>query len=212
MTKRSAFVIAWEPPDRDTAVTQYVNRCAYKVRLATYHLAEFERLEAELTGADFFDFEGAPFVPVQAHADGVLLQLAAAFDAFACAVAHRHRFDNADKADLTGWHDRLVRGAHPDLAAAITAVRKAPQFDELGDYRNLAAHRGVIGELMRGTQGPDGEDEVRLLLPDWLHEHFPDYPEAYVGPIRARCSCGSLANSSSHPFGITHHHQAARSE
>ncbi|MEO8424231.1 MAG: hypothetical protein ABI595_10035 [Actinomycetota bacterium] len=39
---------------------------------------------------------------------------------------------------------------------------------------------------MRGTPGPAGEDEVRLLLPDWLPEHFPDYPEAYVGPILHR--------------------------
>jgi len=57
---------------------------------------EFERLEGELTTADFFDFDTERFLPAQAHADGALIQLAAGFDAFACAVAHHHHLPKPD--------------------------------------------------------------------------------------------------------------------
>jgi hypothetical protein len=186
MGRRNAFGQPWDPPDRGEAVRQYLRRSEYKVQLAEYHLGEFERLESELSGWAFFDFEGRPFIPVQAHADATLIQLAAAFDAFACAAAHRSGLKHPDLADFDRSNEPLVKAGPPELSSALRAVKAAPEFAGLGLYRNLAAHRGVIGEKVRGTQGPDGRDEVRLLLPVWLPEEFPDYPEAHVGPILHR--------------------------
>ncbi len=184
--RTSAFGIPWRLPDRVQAVAQYLSRSMLKLRIAEWHLAEFERLEDELTGADFFDFTREPFLPVQAHADGVLVQIAAAFDAFACAVAHRHGLPAPDRADFGGWNERLAEAESGDLAGALREIAAQNEFEGLQLYRNLSAHRGMIGELQRGTAGEPGRDEVQLLLPDWLPEEFPDYPEASVRPILRR--------------------------
>jgi hypothetical protein len=88
------FGIPYEPPERDEAVAQYQRGSMHKLQIADWHGAEFERLEDELTTADFFDFDTERFLPAQAHADGALILLAAGFDAIACAVAHRYGVAN----------------------------------------------------------------------------------------------------------------------
>jgi hypothetical protein len=65
-------------------------------------------------------------LPAQAHADGALIQLAAGFDAFACAVAHHYGLENPDRASLweTTWVARLVEAAEHDLRAILHAVER----------------------------------------------------------------------------------------
>jgi hypothetical protein len=94
--------------------------------------------------------------------------------------------DKPDKADFDRCNDKLADAAPDELAKLIRAVKASAEFRQLGEYRNLAAHRGMIGEQVRGAEGPDGQDEVKVLLPAWLPEEFPDYPEAYVAPILHR--------------------------
>lgn len=178
-------------PDRDQTVTQYQNRSMHKLHVAEWHRAEFERLEGELTTLDFFDFDTERFLPAQAHADGSLIQLAAAFDAFACAVAHRYGIDekDPDSASFRGewWNARLIDAADPELANLIRSVSQDPVFDGLMFYRNLAAHRGVMGEQQRGGSVDEvGTDGVRFMLPDWLPIEAPDYPSYSVRPILER--------------------------
>lgn len=175
-------------PDRATAASQYLNRSSHKLRLAEYHAREFERLEDELTWDDFVDFEGEAFVAAQAHADGVLQQLAAAFDAFACAVAHRYGSGRGDpdRSDFARDHVRLADAAGGELGAAMKEIGADKAFAEVQLYRNLAAHRGVLGEQQHGGQDELGREQVRLLLPAYLPDEFPDFPGAHVRPILRR--------------------------
>jgi hypothetical protein len=175
--------------DRARAVAQYQRRSMHKLHIAEWHRAEFERLEGELTTADFFDFDTERFLPAQAHADGALIQLAAGFDAFACAVAHHYGLPNPDRASL--WESksrsRLVEAAERNLQEILKSVIGDPNFAGLMFYRNLAAHRGVIGEQQRGGEVEEvGVDGVRFMLPDWLPMKAPDHPSYSVRPILRR--------------------------
>ncbi len=187
--RTNIFGIPYQPPGRDEAVAQYQRRSMHKLHIAEWHRAEFERLEDELRTADFFDFDTERFLPAQAHADGALLQLATGFDAFACAVAHQHGLETPDRASFWGarWVARLVEAAEPDLRVVIQSVVHDRNFAGLKFYRNLAAHRGVIGEQQRGGQVEEvGVDGVRFMLPDWLPMDAPDHPSYSVRPILRR--------------------------
>jgi len=184
------FGIPYEPPKREEAVAQYQRRSMHKLHIAEWHGAAFDRLEGELTTADFFDFDTERFLPAQAHADGSLIQLAAGFDAFACAVTRQYGLANPDRASLweTKWITQLVEAAEPDLRVILQSVVDDPKFAGLKFYRNLAAHRGVIGEQQRGGQVEEaGVDGVRFMLPDWLPMEAPDHPSYSVRPILRRC-------------------------
>jgi len=188
--RTNIFGIPYQPPGRHEAVAQYQRRSMHKLHIAEWHRAEFERLEDELRTADFFDFDTERFLPAQAHADGAMLQLAAAFDAFACAVAHHHGLENPDRASFleTRWVTRLVEAAEPDLRVVIQFVVNDRNFAGLKFYRNLAAHRGVIGEQQRGGEVEEvGVDGVRFMLPDWLPMDAPDHPSYSVRPILGKC-------------------------
>jgi hypothetical protein len=155
---------------------RYLNISGVKLDLAQFHLAEFERLEDELTPAPFNRFSNEPFVPAQANADGVLLQTAAAFDAFACAVAYHGELDDAHSASFDGrtWRDRLAEAAGEDLAEEIGAIRDSSNYRGLLVYRHLAAHRGVMGERIVGRQREEGGHEVMFILGDPLPSNAPD--------------------------------------
>jgi hypothetical protein len=180
--RRDGVGLPYRAPSPEQAAAQYLNRSMHKVHLAEYHLREFERLEDALESTDFFDFEREPFLPVQAHADGVLVQLSAAFDAFACAVAHRRGcLKDPEKADFQRHAGKLADAEPGELSDAIREIRADSRFDDLCRYRNLAAHRGTVGEQQWGSA-----DEVRLHLPEWLPPEFPDFPGYSVRPILRR--------------------------
>jgi hypothetical protein len=87
----------------DLTVIQYINISALKLAIAEWHRDEFRRIENGYTEKTFF---GSLFLDGFANGDGVFLQLAAAFDAFACAVASKVGLGNPHKADFgVGKHD-----------------------------------------------------------------------------------------------------------
>jgi len=137
----------------------------------------------------FFDFDTERFLPAQAHADGALIQLAAGFDASACAVAHHHHLPKPDRASFweADWVAQLAGVADSEVRDLIQAVVDDPNYAGLKFYRNLAAHRGVMGEQQRGGQVEEvGVDGVRFMLPDWLPMEAPDHPNYSVRPILRR--------------------------
>ena len=185
--RTDAFGISYRPPDSVDAAKQYLERSRVKLRLAEYHWGEFQRLEDELTPEDFFDFEGEPYLAALAHSDGVPIHLSAAFDALACAVAHQHGIANPDKADFDGWNARLASASSSHLGQLIRDTGGDDTFRGLLSYRNLAAHRGVIGEIPgRSSARVDKQQGVSLRLPSWLPPEFPDNPTAPIRPILER--------------------------
>lgn len=128
-----------------------------------------------------------PFVPAQAHADAVVVQLAAALDAFACAVAHYGQLANRDRASFDNWNASLVEAAGGEVGERIGVIRNGEDYRGLIVYRHLAAHRGILGALQRGrSREEDGRDEVRIMLPEWLPVDTPDNPLSTVRPILER--------------------------
>jgi len=110
------------------------------VAIAEWHRREFERAEDGYTAKDFFRVQ---FLDAFGHSDGVFLQLAAAFDAFACAIAHKVGLSNPDKADFASSNALLVTKTGGDLGTLIESTAVDPGFTRLISYRNVAAHRSV---------------------------------------------------------------------
>src|SRR5207249_214619 len=77
------------------------------------------------------------------HSDAVFLQLAAAFDAFACAIAHNAGLPNPHKADFASWNALLATETGGELGTLIKSTAADPGFDRLISYRNVAAHRSL---------------------------------------------------------------------
>ena len=105
------------------------------------------------------------------------------------AVAHHHELANPDRASF--WGDKrvadLLDAAEPDLRERIQSVVGEEKYAGLKFYRNLAAHRGVMGEQQRGGAVEEvGVDGVRFMLPDWLPLEAPDHPSFSIRPIRDR--------------------------
>jgi hypothetical protein len=77
--------------------------------------------------------------------------------------------------------------ADSEVRDLIQAVVDDPNYAGLKFYRNLAAHRGVMGEQQRGGQVEEvGVDGVHFMLPDWLPMEAPDHPNYSIRPILRR--------------------------
>ena len=171
------------PSDNRWAAIRYLNGGVLKLAIAESHRDEFDHLDDDLTGEQFFRF---PLRSLDAlgHGDGVFLELAGAFDAFACAVAHWQGLDNPDLASLRA---SLADACEGSLAERIQAVTADPEFKALTAYRNLAAHRGIVSESI--TMGERVEMPGRtiwLALPDSLPRDIPDRPRSPLRPILER--------------------------
>lgn len=176
------------PPGDPSAVTRHLNRSMLKLAIAEWHHREFNRLDDELTRGQGSSFPRHSLDSL-GHGDGSLLQLAAAFDAFACAVAHRHGLDNPDGASFGGWSDALTNACGGTLGRSIRAVAGDADFKGLAAYRNLAAHRGVVGgTISMGERADDPGRTIRLLLPDALPPNVSDRPRSPVNPVLVRYS------------------------
>jgi hypothetical protein len=180
----SEYRITVEPPSGGpSAVARYLNRSVLKLVIAEWHRHEFGSLDDALTREHFSRF---PRLSIDAlgHGDGVFLQLSGAFDAYACAVAHRH---GLDEPDLASFRARLADACEQPLAERIQAVAAAPEQGELTAYRNLAAHRGVVGErISMGEREDDSGRRIRLVLPERLPAGVPDKPRSPVRPVLER--------------------------
>lgn len=174
---------------REEIARMFLGRSWHKVSLGEFHIAELVRLEDAHQLEDFYRLNEQPFVPAEAHADGAVLQLTAAFDAFACGVAHWHGLLDADRASFAGdrWNARLAEAAGGELGDLIRATPKEKPFEDLAWYRNLAAHRGMLGERPLPVD-EGGATRVRLTLSPWLPDDVPDPPttDHAVRPVAVR--------------------------
>lgn len=124
---------------------QYSNLSRGKYDVALYQLAQFEDLLPRLPSVFQWRREGVhhPAAPVWAPSDGAILEVYGAFDAVACAIAHRFNVPNSKRASFGGLANRLPPGTAP-VRRSILVVTGAPEWKELDELRNEAAHRGVV--------------------------------------------------------------------
>ena len=132
---------------------RYSNHSRFKYDVAMWHLLQFRRaLDIVPSSAMFFRFDGEHALsPVWGHADGVVLQLHAAFDASACALAHRHTWPSSDRASF-----RVLGGKALHQTTEMKAARRilepiltAAEWGRLVELRDRAAHRTIIGGSLR---------------------------------------------------------------
>jgi hypothetical protein len=166
--------------DPEVAI-RYLNRSALKREVARWHQAEFERHEGVYSGKDY---GRSLFLEAFGHADGVFLQLAGAFDAFACAAAYHYGLKEPDKADFANL--RLPAGRDEQLTSSIAKVQSDAGFGTLTFYRNLAAHRGSVTERIHMTADETRRDVITMRLGDPLPAGAPDAARTPVREVLAR--------------------------
>jgi hypothetical protein len=125
---------------------QYSNLSRGKYDVALYQLAQFEELLPRLPSVFRWRREGPhhPAAPVWAPSDGAILEVYGAFDAVACAIAHRFNLPNSKRASFGRPLARRLPSGTAEIRKSILAVVGAPEWDQLDDLRNEAAHRGVV--------------------------------------------------------------------
>ena len=133
---------------------RYSNYSRFKYDVAMWHLIQFRRaLDIVPSSAMFFRFDGEHALsPVWGHADGIVLQLHAAFDAWACALAHWCTWPNSDRSSFR----ILSTKKPPRTATEMKAVWRilhpiliAAEWRRLVELRDRAAHRTIIGGSLR---------------------------------------------------------------
>jgi len=174
---------------------QYATLSGRKLEVARRHLIELER---DLPSGQVTDPAGPEDsrAELESHADGCVLQAYAAFDTFACAIAVRFELANPDRASFTGLVGRLSEPSSSFVAIEVTAVCVAvravlslKEWQDLSFYRNLAAHRGVVGQRTRFSldegfsfrigdldgPDPDGSEALPILkrLVEWAERTLP---------------------------------------
>lgn len=169
-----------------TSLTEirYINISALKVAIAEWHRQEFERAEDSYGADEFFRVQ---FLDVFGHSDGMFLQLAAAFDAFACATAFRVKLSNPHKADFATSNDELAQANSGDLGDRIRSIAADGGFARLTAYRNIAAHRSVTtGRIALRANEETGLDEVRFTIGDPAPIGSPDPEHTLIRDVLAR--------------------------
>ncbi len=122
--------------------------------------------------------------PVENHADGFVVQLSAAFDAIACAVAHFYGHSDPDTASFMSCLPPR-KGIGRRLHVSMKAVRESKDFQDLAYYRNLAAHRGLIATRAKAGFGVKGWTPLTLHIGN-PPPGAPDPDDAEVVPILRR--------------------------
>jgi hypothetical protein len=132
---------------------RYSNYSRFKYDVAMWHLLNFDRaLEMVPSSAIFVRFgEEHPLAAVWGHADGIVLQLHAAFDTWACALAHRCGWQSSDQASF-----RELAGNALPATTEMKAVRRVldpiltvDEWIRLVELRDRAAHRTIVGGSLR---------------------------------------------------------------
>jgi hypothetical protein len=185
------MALAAQPASNGALVTatslpeiRYTNVSALKVAIAEWHRQEFERAEDAYSVDDFFRVQ---FLDAFGHSDGVFLQLAAAFDAFACAIAHKVGLSQPHKADFASWNASLATKTGGDLGNLIKSTAADSGFDRLMSYRNLAAHRSLTtARTVLRTNEVTDRNEVRFTIGDPPPIGVPDSGNTLVREILAR--------------------------
>jgi hypothetical protein len=168
----------------DLDVIRQINTSALKVAIAAWHRQEFVRVEATHDESSFFREQ---FLDAFGHSDGVYLQLASAFDAFACAVAYRAGRANPHRADFGRDRADLARDAGGQLGDRILSTARDEGFNRLTAYRNVAAHRSVTtGRIVMGPNEEADRNEVRFTIGDPAPIGTPDPAHTRIRDILER--------------------------
>jgi hypothetical protein len=125
-------------------VATYLGSSTRKVYLARFHLTGF-RQGLELLNREDDRLEPGPedaWIEIDAHADGCVLQLFGALDAFSCAAAWHYRLSDANLFSL----GRLAKDCPADLEAEVVEIFGSSEWERLRQLRHLASHRGVVTE------------------------------------------------------------------
>jgi hypothetical protein len=144
---------------------KYAISSRLKYDVARYHLNQFRRVLPEVPQIVLFfrlDQDHGLAV-VWAHSDGCVSQLFAAFDAYACAVAHQFGLRKTDRASFKRIAADKGLTSTPEeeaVAGAIEAVVASSQYQDLDGLRNTAGHRGVVGRSLRADTDPG----IRVFL------------------------------------------------
>lgn len=132
---------------------RYSNYSRFKYDVAMWHLVQFRHvLDIVPPAATFFRFgDEHPFSPVWGHADGVVLQLHAAFDACACALGHRCGWQNGDRASFRELAGKtLPSNAEMEaMGRVLGPILTAHEWLRLVELRDRAAHRTIVGGSLR---------------------------------------------------------------
>jgi hypothetical protein len=126
-------------------VASYLGSSTRKVLLAAHHLRSFKADFARLPREAFGEVGPEdPFVPLDAHVDGCVLQLFAAMDAFACAAAWHFGLRVGGTAPDGYSFGLLARSLPISIAEIVARIAASSRYGELRKQRHRAGHRGVI--------------------------------------------------------------------
>jgi hypothetical protein len=134
-----------------------------KYEVSRYHLSQFERVLEMFPQIALLRPIGDQLgvSPIYAHSDGCVFQLYGAFDAFACAFAHRFGFPDAERASFARSVDKRLAPQWPEdleeadsLRDEIREVVESERFGHLEELRNLASHRGVVVRYLVADRDP----------------------------------------------------------
>lgn len=182
----SVFVPHPAPLSDEAEAEEYLQASREKLAVARRHLEALREVEPSLTREGFAEAllgDEANIYLIEGHADGMLLELAGAFDALACAVAFR--LDRRNPHGASFPRDDFSRARRP-VGPLIERIKRGYRWRYLNYYRNLAAHKVVVAS----PRWRDDSGIHRLRLPDRLppfphgsNEKPPHPPNALVLPI-----------------------------
>jgi hypothetical protein len=130
-------------------VASYLGSSTRKVLLTAHHLREFKAQFAHLRQTGEFSGTGGPddpFLPAEAHADGCVLQLFAALEAFSCAAAWHFQLGGRDKDRDEYSFRRLAQAPPVSIATVVGKLASSIRYRELGNQRHRAGHRGLVSQ------------------------------------------------------------------
>jgi hypothetical protein len=132
-------------PSHALKIATYIGSSTRKVLLAAHHLRSFREGFARLplTASS----EAGPedlFIPLDAHADGCVLQLFAAMDAFACAAAWHFGLRVDDTRPDHYSFGLLAKSPPISIAEIVERIATSRRYGELRRQRHRAGHRGLV--------------------------------------------------------------------
>jgi hypothetical protein len=135
-------------PSHALRIATYLGSSTRKVLLAAHHLRSFSGgfSQLPLTASSEVGPED-PLIPLDAHADGCVLQLFAAMDAFACAAAWHFGLRAGDTIPDRYNFGLLAKSPPISIAGIVGRIGSSPRYGELRRQRHRAGHRGVVSPI-----------------------------------------------------------------
>lgn len=155
-------------PDLEVAAYEcgrYLGASVVKLHIAEFHLVSLRKAIGLLTPEVDWARADPPtptLLDVYGQADGCVLQLVGAFDAWACAAAWTLGRGDPDGSSLK----KLANAPPQEIAVQLSGVSLDPHYKNLLTLRHLAAHRGVVGTKRALASHRPGELIIRTEKDD----------------------------------------------